>query len=27
VRASPHYYNSEDEIDRLLACCASLPAA
>jgi selenocysteine lyase/cysteine desulfurase len=27
VRASPHYYNTEDEIDRLLACCASLPAA
>ncbi len=27
VRASPHYYNIEDEIDRLLACCASLPAA
>lgn len=24
VRASPHYYNSEDEIDRLVAFCAGL---
>ena len=22
VRASPHYYNTEDEIDRLIAHCA-----
>ena len=24
VRASPHYYNSEDEIDRLVAFCAGM---
>ncbi|WP_374309999.1 aminotransferase class V-fold PLP-dependent enzyme [Dongia sp.] len=24
VRASPHYYNSEDDVDRLLALCAEL---
>ncbi|WP_035485401.1 aminotransferase class V-fold PLP-dependent enzyme [Geminicoccus roseus] len=27
VRASPHYYNSEDEIDQLLDLCTNLPAA
>ncbi len=27
VRASPHYYNSEAEIDRLVACCAELAKA
>ena len=26
VRASPHYYNSEDEIDRLVGFCAELTA-
>ena len=27
IRASPHYYNSEAEIDRLIEHCAGLPAA
>jgi len=26
VRASPHYYNTEDEVDRLVALCAALAA-
>lgn len=27
VRASPHYYNTEDEVDRLVALCAKLARA
>jgi selenocysteine lyase/cysteine desulfurase len=27
VRASPHYYNSEDEIDRLVGVCANLTSS